>query len=79
VLYLYLASLLAIEGPIDRDAIFRLIQPAFVYRRLVNGEPIPQCPTLCRAEAGGQRFLGVGTQVVHDQMDGLRRGIAVGY
>ena len=44
VLYLYLASLLAIEGPIDRDAIFRLIQPAFVYRRLVNGEPIPQCP-----------------------------------
>src|ERR1039457_3030797 len=108
-----LSGLLAIECPIDRDAIsvgspvpgagfrpenpdlaesalpqtllgkeadlqFRLIQPTSVYRRVVNGEPIPQRPTLFLAEAVRQRLLGVGTQVVHDQMDGLRRGIAVG-
>src|ERR1035437_6016208 len=42
-------------------------------RRVVNGEPIPQRPTLFLAEAVRQRLLGVGTQVVHDQMDGLRR------
>src|ERR1017187_4217860 len=108
-----LSGFLAIECPIDRDAIsvgspvpgagfppenpdlaesalpqtllgkeadlqFRLIQPTSVYRRVVNGEPIPQRPTLFLAEAVRQRLLGVGTQVVHDQMDGLRRGIAVG-
>src|ERR1039457_5310613 len=100
-----LSGFLAIECPIDRDAIsvgspvpgagfrpenpdlaesalpqtllgkeadlqFRLIQPTSVYRRVVNGEPIPQRPTLFLAEAVRQRLLGVGTQVVHDQMDG---------
>src|ERR1017187_3813456 len=108
-----LSGFLAIECPIDRDAIsvgspvpgagfrpenpdlaesalpqtllgkeadlqFRLIQPTSVYRRGVNGEPISQRPTLFLAEAVRQRLLGVGTQVVHDQMDGLRSGIAVG-
>src|ERR1017187_7969980 len=103
-----LSGFLAIECPIDRDAIsvgspvpgagfrpenpdlaesalpqtllgkeadlqFRLIQPTSVYRRVVNGEPIPQRPTLFLAEAVRQRLLGVGTQVVHDQMDRLRR------
>src|ERR1022692_4638435 len=62
----------------EADLQFRLIQPTSVYRRVVNGEPIPQRPTLFLAEAVRQRLLGVGTQVVHDQMDGLRRGIAVG-
>src|ERR1022692_3210000 len=62
----------------EADLQFRLIQPTSVYRRVVNGEPIPPRPTLFLAEAVRQRLLGVGTQVVHDQMDGLRRGIAVG-
>src|SRR5271157_5474460 len=45
---------------------------------VVYGESIPQTTPLLLAEAVGQGLGAMGIEVVHDQMDGTRRGIAPG-
>jgi hypothetical protein len=56
----------------DADFDLRLIEPAAVSGRVMDGEAIPDFCSHFRAEDGGQRFPAMDVEVVHYQVDGLR-------
>ena len=48
---------------------FSWIEPASVFRRVVDREAIPQRDTFFQAEVRGERFLAVNVEVIHNPMD----------
>lgn len=55
-----------------------LVQPAAVLRSVMRCEPVPDPTADLLSEGIRERLAGVRTQVIHDQMDGLRFGILGG-
>ena len=53
------------------DLDLHLIQPASVFGRVMYREPVPQPAAVFFPEPLHYRFATVGTEIVHDQMDGV--------
>ena len=60
------------------DLDLRLVQPASMFGRVVDGKALPQPSARLFAKSVHQRFAGVRAQVVYDQMDGVSGGVVLG-
>jgi hypothetical protein len=56
-----------------------LIEPTAVFRRLVNGETVPQFGPLLDAKVIQESLGAVDIQVIHDEVDRMSGGIAGDY
>ena len=52
-----------------------LVEPASVFGRVVNGEPIPKISAFLLTEVIDQRLAAVDIEVIHDDVNGLGEGI----
>src|SRR4051794_22818709 len=68
------------EALTGEDANFdlRLIEPAGMFGRVVDGEATPDCVGFDWAKMAHQRTPGMRTQVVHHQMDGACVRVGMG-